>query len=191
MLSIYRFAISVLLLATAAYASPITYSGTLSPLAENPPNLTSVATGFATVTFDPVTELLNISFSYSGLASGANGAHIHCCVAAGGNTGVATTVPAFVGFVLGATSGTYSATLDMTQFVNYNPAFITANGGTVASAEAAFSNGFVGGMTYLNIHDANFPGGEIRLVMSPEPGTILLMPMALAMLRLTRRKRSA
>jgi hypothetical protein len=191
MLSIYRFAICVLLLATAAYASPITYSGVLSPLAENPPNPTSVASGFATVTFDPVTEMLNVTFSYSNLASGATGAHIHCCVSAGGNAIVATSVPAFVGFVLGATSGTFSATYDMTQSPNYNPQFVTANGGTIASAETAFSNGFVGGMTYLNIHDANFPGGEIRLVMSPEPGTILLMPMALAMLRLTRRKRSA
>jgi hypothetical protein len=161
----------------------------LSPLAENPPNPTSTASGFATVTFDPVTELLNISLSYSGLASGATGAHIHCCVPAGGNAGVATTVPAFVGFVLGATSGTYNATLDMTQAVNYNPAFVAANGGTVTTAEAVFADGFARGQTYLNIHDAVFPGGEIRLVLTPEPGTLLVVP--LAVLWFIRRKRLA
>jgi hypothetical protein len=191
MVSTYRFGLYVLLLATAAYASPITYSGTLSPLAENPPNLTSTATGFATVTFDPVTELLNINFTYSGLAGGATGAHIHCCIPPGGNTGVATTVPAFVGFVLGATSGSYNATLDMTMAANYNPAFVTANGGTVTTAEIAFSNGFVGGQTYLNIHNAQFPGGEIRLVLTPEPGTILLMSLAMAVLWFVRWKRFA
>jgi hypothetical protein len=190
MLSRFRLAIYASLLATAAYAAPITYSGVLSPLAENPPNPGSTATGFATVTFDPLTELLNINLSYSGLASGATGAHIHCCVAAGLNTGVATTVQAFVGFVLGLTSGTYNATLDMSQAVNYNPAFIAANGGSAATAEPVFASGFASGMTYLNIHDAVFPGGEIRLVMAPEPGDALLISAGIAALWLLRRKRS-
>ena len=142
MLPGYRFASCLFLLAAAAYASPITYSGPLSPLAEVPPNPGSTASGFATVTFDPVTELLTISLTYSGLASGATGAHIHCCVTPGGNAGVATTIPAFPGFVLGATSGTYNATLDMMQAGSYNPAFVTANGGAVGAAETVFAGGF-------------------------------------------------
>jgi hypothetical protein len=173
-----------------AHAAAITFSGPLSPLAENPPNPSSTATGFATVTFDPVTELLTVNLTYSGLASGATGAHIHCCVVAGGNTGVATSVPAFNGFVLGSTSGTFNATFDMTQAVNYNPSFITANGGTVTSAEAVFATGFASERTYLNIHDAVFPSGEIRLLLTPEPGTLCFVPLAMLALGLLR-KRSA
>jgi hypothetical protein len=134
--------------------------------------------------------MLTVDFTYSGLASGATGVHIHCCVAAGENVGVATTMPAFLGFGLGATSGTFNKTFDMTQSENYNSAFITANGGTVATAEAAFANGFVNEQTYLNIHDFNFPGGEIRLLLTPEPGTLYFGPLAMLALCLLR-KRSA
>ena len=35
-------------------------------------------------------------------------------------------------------SGTYTNTFDLTLATTYNAAFITANGGTVANAEAAF-----------------------------------------------------
>jgi hypothetical protein len=192
MLSAYRFAPYVFLLATAAYAAPITYSGPLSPLTEVPPITTSTASGFATVTFDPVTELLNVSFNYTGLASAVTGAHIHCCVTPGGNAMVATSVPAFIGFTVpGPTSGSFSATFDMSLAVNYNPAFITANGGTVALAEPAFAAGYAQGLTYLNLHDAVFPGGEIRLLLAaPEPGTSLLVTLAMGALCLIRRKRS-
>ena len=40
-------------------------------------------------------------------------------------------------FPLGVTSGTYDNTLDMTQATSYNPAYVTATGGTTAGAEAA------------------------------------------------------
>ncbi|HKE26578.1 MAG TPA: CHRD domain-containing protein [Bryobacteraceae bacterium] len=161
----------------------------MSPLAESPPNPSSTATGFAIVTFDPVTEMLTVNLTYSGLASGATGAHIHCCIAPGGNVGVATTMPAFNFFVLGNTSGTFDATFDMTQAVNYNPAFITANGGTVTTAEAAFANGFVDEQTYLNIHDSVFPSGEIRLLLTPEPGTFCnFVPLAMLALYFLRKR---
>lgn len=39
---------------------------------------------------------------------------------------------------------------------------MTANGGTVAGAEAALANGFASGTSYLNVHSTTFPGGEIR-----------------------------
>ena len=45
---------------------------------------------------------------------------------------------------------------------SYNPAFITAHGGTVATAEAALIAGMVGGQSYLNIHTTGNPTGEIR-----------------------------
>jgi hypothetical protein len=93
---------------------------------------------------------------------------------------VATTTPTFAGFPLGVTSGTYSTTLNLTQASSYNPAFITANGGTTAGAEAALAAGFANGTTYLNIHTSAFPGGEIRaFLVAVAPA---LSPIALAAL---------
>ena len=65
----------------------------------------------------------------SGLTSNDMAAHIHCCAPLGTNVGVATTVPAFPGFPLGVTSGTYSSVVfDLTQPTIYNPAFVTLEG---------------------------------------------------------------
>ena len=90
---------------------------------------------------------------------------------------VATAVPTFPGFPLGVTTGTYLQTFDLTLASTYNPAFITAHGGTVAGAQAAFIGGLLNGQTYLNIHSSQFPGGEIRgqLQAIPEPATLLLL----------------
>jgi hypothetical protein len=48
---------------------------------------------------------------------------------------VATTLPTFAGFPLGVTSGTYINTLDLTLASSYNPAFVTANGGSMPHAK--------------------------------------------------------
>jgi hypothetical protein len=99
-------------------------------------------------------------------------AHIHCCAPLGTNVGVATTVPAFPGFPLGVTSGTYtSVVFDLTQPLIYNPAFVTLEGG-LPQAEAALIAGIEGGQTYFNIHTVNFGGGEIRGQLAPVPGPI-------------------
>ena len=83
---------------------------------------------------------------------------------------VATTIPTFGDFAgstipsfpLGVTSGTYDQTFSLLDSNFYNPAFVTAHGGTVAGAEAALIAGLESQMTYFNIHTANFTGGEIR-----------------------------
>lgn len=85
-------------------------------------------------------------------------------------------------------------TFDLTLASSWNPAFITANGGTTASAEAALFVGMIQGRAYLNIHSTQFPGGEIRgfLQPVPEPATILLLGSGLAgIASLVRRKRTA
>ena len=159
-----------------AQATPVTLTAFLSGPNESPPNA-SPATGFAVVIVDPAAETLSISVTFSGLTSNTQAAHIHCCVAPPGTVGVATTVPAFPGFPLGVTSGTYnSQVFDLTQSLIYNPAFVTANGG-LPQAEAALIAGLLGGRTYLNIHTVNFPGGEIRgfLVPVPEPDSLYLL----------------
>jgi len=53
-------------------------------------------------------------------------------------------------------------TLDLTLPSSYSSAFLTANGGTTASAEAALLAGLAAGQAYLNIHTTVVPGGEIR-----------------------------
>jgi CHRD domain len=57
---------------------------------------------------------------------------------------------------------------------SYNPAFITANGGTVATAEAALIQGMLAGQSYINIHTMGNPTGEIRgQLVSAVPGPVV------------------
>ena len=119
----------VLLVAGSLFASPITYNVILTGPGESPPNA-SPGTGFAVITIDTTTNILNIvSETFSGLLSTTTASHIHCCIASPGATGVATQVPSFSGFPLGVTAGTYSMSFNMTQASSWNPAFITASGG--------------------------------------------------------------
>ena len=135
----------------------------LSPLNENPPHPTSSGSGTALVTWDTATTMMTVNAVFNGLTTPDTAAHIHCCTTTpGGNAGVATTVPFFPGFPIGVTSGTYSHTFDMLNAASYNPAFVTAHGGTPASAAAALLAGILAGQAYLNIHSMMFPAGEIR-----------------------------
>ena len=183
----------VLLASGVSYASPITFAGVISGANENPPT-GSPGTGNAIVTYDPSTHLLSVNVVFSGLEANTTAAHIHCCIAPPGNTGVATTTPSFVGFPLGVTSGTFVNTFDLTLASSWNPAFITAEGGTVAGAEAALATGLEDDMAYFNIHTTAFPNGEVRafLVPVPEPGSMVLAIAGLAgavVMRRARRRR--
>ena len=116
-------------------AKPTTFTANLTQANEVPPT-GSPATGSATVVLDPAANTLSVHVTFSGLTSNTVAAHIHCCLdslfEAGVNVGVATTVPAFPGFPLGVTSGTYDHVLDLTSASSYNPAFVTMEGGSVA-----------------------------------------------------------
>jgi hypothetical protein len=77
------------------------------------------------------------------------------------------------------TSGTYDMTFDMTQASSYNPAFVTANGGNVASAQAVLFAALANDRAYLNIHTSTNTGGEIRGWLTPaaavpEPSSVVL-----------------
>ena len=50
-----------------------------------------------------------------------------------------------MGFPIGVTSGVFDSILDLLAAGSYNPSFITANGGTPASADAALEAGMLGG----------------------------------------------
>jgi hypothetical protein len=119
---------------------------------------------------------MHVHADFAGLLGTTTASHIHSATPTplSGTAGVATTTPSFVGFPLGVTAGTFDSTLDMTLASSYNPAFVTANGGTTASAELALFSGIADGKAYLNIHSSVVGGGEIRgfLVPLPEPGCI-------------------
>jgi hypothetical protein len=157
--------------AIPAHADTITYTATLLGSNEVPPT-GSLGTGFATFTLNG--DLLSINESFSGLTAPASAAHIHCCGPVGVNEIVAVPFTPFPN----TTSGTFMATVDLTLAATYNGQFITQEGGTVALAEAGLIAALNSGNTYANIHDPNFPGGEIRgqiTQVTPEPSTLLLL----------------
>jgi hypothetical protein len=148
----------------------LVYFATMSGPAEDPPNA-SPGTGTTLVVYDPTAHSLQVDASFSDLLGDTTVAHIHCCTLSPltGTAGVATPVPTFPGFPAGVTSGTYSQLFDLTLESSFNPAFITANGGTAAGAEATLAAGLAAGKTYFNIHTSMFPGGEIRGFLAPVP----------------------
>jgi hypothetical protein len=177
---------SMLVLAEARGAT-ILLTSHLTGSQEVPPT-GSAGTGDSVVTVDTVAMTLMVNLTFSGISAPASMAHIHCCAPPGVNAIVA--VP-FVNFP-NATAGTYTNTFDLTSAATYNPAYITAQGGTVAGAEAALLAAMTAGLTYDNIHNANFPGGEIRGQLTPEPSTMSLALAALgSLLAAVRRRRNA
>lgn len=143
----------------ASSAAVFVYNGTLSGANSVPANA-STATGTYTVTVDDVADTVSVVLSFSGLVGGpASAAHIHCCVASNANGPV---VIPFTGFPA-ATSGTYS--------------------NVFTGVSAANISGIENGFAYINIHDAIYPGGEIRgqiLAVGqtsavPEPATWAMM----------------
>jgi hypothetical protein len=197
-----RFLLRVLMLAASmlvatpfAQATIVNYTATLSGSNEAIPT-GSLGTGLALVTMDDLLNTMSINLTFSGLSGTTTASHIHCCTGApsSGTAGVATIAPFFPGFPIGVTAGSYANTFDLTLASSYNSSFVTAHGGTLASAEAFLLIGMSSGEAYFNIHTNQFPGGEIRgfliptQTQVPEPTSLLLIGIALAGLGLSRRK---
>lgn len=162
----------------AASARAQVYNVVLNGASEVVP-VTTNGTGNGIVTLDAIANTMRVQVTFSNLTGTTTASHIHSATALPGTgaAGVATSVPTFPGFPLGVTSGSYDQTFDMLSLSSYNPAFVTANGGTAASARNALFQGIAEGKAYLNIHTSFQPGGEIRGFLTstvPEPGTFAL-----------------
>ena len=110
------------------------YTVNLQGSQEVPAN-TSTASGSATVLLDKASNMVFVTGSFTGLAANATGAHIH-------DGAVGTNGPVVVGL---------SATPAMAG---------TISGSGKVSAEFAVK--MINGLSYLNLHNASFPGGELR-----------------------------
>jgi hypothetical protein len=164
---------AALVLTTPAQAALIDFSAVLLGSSEVPPNA-STATGTAHVELNDTTGTLFITETFTGLSSPATGAHIHCCAAPGVTASIQLPFTTADTFPLGATSGSFSHTYDLSTAL-----LLVGN----ATTEAAFITGLEAGLAYVNIHDANFPSGEIRgqLVPTvPEPSTWAMMILGFA-----------
>lgn len=172
--------------AQSSQAGVIGFTANLAPEVSG-----ATGTGFARVDFDIVAHTMRVQVSFTGLSGNTTVAHIHGPTALPGigTAGVMTTTPTFSGFPAGVKFGAYDFTLDTRSATTYRAAFITANGGTVDGAEAAFYSSLLAGTAYLNIHSTTYPGGEIRGFLNevPEPASITTMAIGSIGLLLRRR----
>jgi hypothetical protein len=179
---------ALLSIAGAAQSAIFVFTADMNGATEVPSNL-STAFGFTQVTVDNTANTLQLDITYSGLTGGPPAAaHIHCCSAPGTNVGVAVGFPGFPT----TTSGAYSHLFDLLDSSIYTSTFLSGfGGGTAAGAEAALLKGFVDGTAYSNIHNATFPGGEIRgqLHAIPEPATWTLMILGFGLAGAAMRRR--
>jgi hypothetical protein len=164
--------LAAVLFAALVFSMPasagIILTATLTGLGENPPNA-SPAIGFGTVTLNDAQTLITVDESWSGLTAPATASHIH--TGAPGTNGPVT-FP-FSG-VPAATSGSIP---EQTFAIN------------AAQVAALLSGGM-----YMNVHTANFPGGEIRgqltVASVPEPMTVVFIGIGLGGLAVMRQRRS-
>jgi hypothetical protein len=178
---------ALLLLCNLAHGTTHHFTTVLSGAIEVPVNA-SPGTGTVHVYYNDVAQTMRVVASFSGLLGTSTVAHIHgpTAVANTGVAAVATQTPTFGGFPVGVFAGSYDMVFDMTLASSFRAGFITANGGTAASASAALLTAMMAEKTYFNLHTVVYPGGEIRGFLHrpvPDTGaTLLLLTISLGAL---------
>ena len=104
--------------------------------AQEVPAVATTATGYARIVLNESAGTITYTVVFTGLSSNQQASHIHAPAAVGATVGVAINFPP-----VGGTSGTLTGTVAITP--------------TQISQLRAH-------LGYVNIHSANFPGGEIR-----------------------------
>jgi len=157
---------AVVFLASQAARADFVVTARLSGANQVPPN-SSLATGTATLTFLTTSQTINYDVLYSGLTAPILEGHIH--LGAFGVNG-----PIILPFVLtsNGTSGEIIGTLTAANLINQSASGITTFEQIAAAAQS--------GLLYANLHNANYPAGEIRgqLASVPEPSSIALLGLA-------------
>jgi len=120
--------------------------------AEQVPAVATAGSGSATVTYNDVTNLLGWNVTFANLTRPAILAHFHGNAAPGVNAGVQVDI--------GAISGVTSPMIGST---------------TITDTQ---ETGLLGGLWYINVHTSQWPNGEIRGQVVPEPSSLALLVLA-------------
>jgi hypothetical protein len=169
-----KHVLSILALAAASSAVAVpagavpndpSYRAVASGALESPPN---ASPGTSLVTIDlGGTEML-VDMPFRDLVGTTTAAHLHCCTSSA-FTGTAPVAVPFQDFPMDVHAGTYSNAIALGDAASYDPAFMTAHGGTVQGAASALVDAINANEAYVNIHSTLYPNGEIRgwLVAAP------------------------
>ncbi len=143
------------LLANPVHAIVFDFSAAIDGLQTVPPS-GSTGTGTGIVSYDDATNLLSWDVSWSGLTGPVTVMHFHGPAPPGANAGVQVNI--------GAISGTTSPSI---------------GSATITNAQAA---DLINELYYINIHTAQFPGGEIRgqVLLVPEPAGVALASLGIS-----------
>lgn len=142
------FAGALCALAFTARAQIVEFRATINSAQENNPANTSPATGTAIMFYNFSTNTFDLMVSVTGLTNAATASHVH--EAAPGVNGPVMS-PNFGGDAAYTRSGTSLTGTFLNQKYTGNPAEVLK------------------GNSYFNIHTAQFPGGEIRGQLIPQP----------------------
>jgi len=144
-------------LCTSIASAQTSFQAVLTGAGEFPANA-STATGFGTVVLSADQTTITVNESWSGLSAPASASHIHGPAGPGANANV-----------LFPFSGVPSATSGSIPQQTFN----------ITPTQVGY---LLNGTLYMNVHNVNFQGGEIRgqLLPVPEPSTFGLIAAGIA-----------